>query len=89
MDEGNALALFFLQIWRLFTLDSPFFGLKMYHIFFGLFIAELGVPILGQAFLGLLDTSSPSEESRIDDYNRRAARSRAYLYNRYGIRNRR
>lgn len=69
MDSGSAMALFFLNIWRLFELESPFFGLKVWQILIGLLVCELGVGIFHQFFCSLFDVSADSREQRFErDY---------------------
>ena len=70
MNEGPFLTLFFQQIFRYFSLVTPFFGLTVGQILLGLFVCELGAGIFGEFFCSLFNTSAPSREERFDkDYN--------------------
>lgn len=64
MDSGSAMALFFLNIWRLFELESPFFGLKVWQILIGLLVCELGIGIFHEFFISLFDTSAPGAQEQ-------------------------
>lgn len=41
MDQGSFLAQYFAQIWRLFQVQSPLFGLTFGQIVIGIFIVNL------------------------------------------------
>lgn len=63
-DEGTAIAYFFSQIWRLFGVTSPFFGLTFGQLAFGLLIAEFGITHIASLFESAVDTTSPSYEQK-------------------------
>lgn len=67
MNEGTALTIFFNQIWRLYQLDSPFFGLKIWQITLGLFVCELGIGVFSEFFVSLFNTSAPGAQEQFKE----------------------
>ena len=69
INDTNVMFYVFQQIFRYFNLVTPFFGLTVWQIVVGLFVAELGIGALSDTFIGLFNTSAPSSEERFErDY---------------------
>lgn len=55
MTQGEILTQYFAQIWRLFSVQSPWFGLSFAKILFGIFVVSISIVCLRTLlpFIGL------------------------------------